>query len=48
MTTHDFSMLGRYADRVVLIDHEVKCQGTPEEVLDSPEFRTAFHMKEGK
>ena len=48
MTTHDFSMLGRYADRVVLIDHEVKCQGTPEEVLGSPEFRVAFHMKEGK
>ena len=48
MTTHDFSMLGRYADRVVLIDHEVKCQGTPEEVLTSPEFRAAFHMKEGK
>ena len=48
MTTHDFSMLGRYADRVVLIDHEVKCQGTPEEVLESPEFRAAFHMKEGK
>ena len=47
MTTHDFSMLGRYADRVVLIDHEVKRQGTPEEVLDSPEFRTAFRMKEG-
>ena len=47
MTTHDFSMLSRYADRVVLIDHEVKCQGTPEEVLGSPEFRTAFHMKEG-
>ena len=47
MTTHDFSMLPRYADRVVLIDHEVKCQGTPEEVLSSPEFRTAFHMKEG-
>ena len=36
MTTHDFSMLGRYADRVVLIDHEVKCHGTPEEVLESP------------
>ena len=46
MTTHDFSMLPRYADRVVLIDHEVKCQGTPEEVLASPEFRAAFHMKE--
>ena len=48
MTTHDFSMLPRYADRVVLIDHEVKCQGTPAEVLDSDEFRRAFHMKEGK
>ena len=47
MTTHDFSMLSRCADRVVLIDHEVKCQGTPAEVLDSEEFRTAFHMKEG-
>ena len=46
MPTHDFSMLPRYADRVVLIDHEVKCQGTPEEVLASPEFRVAFHMKE--
>ena len=48
MTTHDFSMLPRYADRVVLIDHEVKRQGTPSEVLDSPEFRTAFRMKEEK
>ena len=47
MTTHDFSMLPRYADRVVLIDHEVKRQGTAEEVLDSPEFRAAFRMKEG-
>ena len=47
MTTHDFSMLHRYADRVVLIDHEVKRQGTPDEVLSSPEFRAAFHMKEG-
>jgi zinc transport system ATP-binding protein len=48
MTTHDFSMLSRYADRVVLIDHEIKCQGTSEDVLNSPEFRAAFHMKEGK
>ena len=48
MTTHDFSMLPRYADRVVLIDHEVKCQGTAQEVLSSPEFRAAFHMKEAE
>lgn len=45
MTTHDFSMLDRYADQVVLIDRGIRCQGTPREVLDSPEFARAFHMK---
>ena len=48
MTTHDFSMLPRYADQVVLIDHAVLCKGTPEEVLNSAEFRNAFHMRGGK
>lgn len=48
MTTHDFSMLPRYADQVVLIDHGIKIKGTPEEVLASPEFLEAFHMKGGK
>ena len=48
MTTHDFSTLSRYADQVVLIDHEVKNLGTPEEVLNSEEFRTAFRMKGGR
>ncbi len=47
MTTHDFSMLPRYADQVVLIDHAVLIQGTPDVVLDSPEFHKAFHMKGG-
>lgn len=47
MTTHDFSMLPKYADRVVLIDHKVLIQGKPQEVLESEQFRTAFHMKEG-
>lgn len=47
MTTHDFSMLPRYANHVVLLDQQVKCQGTPEEVLSSEAFRTAFHMKGG-
>ena len=45
MTTHDFSMLPRYADKVVLIDHGVRIKGTPAEVLESPEFRQAFRMK---
>ena len=47
MTTHDFSMLPRYADQVVLIDHAVKIQGTPEVVLKSPEFYQALSMKGG-
>lgn len=47
MTTHDFGALSRYADQVVLIDHAVKKLGTPEEVLNSEEFRTAFRMKGG-
>ena len=48
MTTHDFSMLPRYADQVVLIDRGLRKFGTPEEVLDSPEFQQAFHMKGGR
>ena len=47
MTTHDFSMLPRYADQVVLIDHGIKIQGSPKEVLESGAFRTAFHLKGG-
>ena len=47
MTTHDFSMLNRYADQVVLIDHGIKIQGSPDKVLNSEEFRTAFHLKGG-
>ena len=48
MTTHDFSTLSRYADQVVLIDHAVLCKGSPEAVLNSPEFKTAFHLKGGR
>lgn len=47
MTTHDFAMLPRYADQVVLIDHAVLCQGTPSSVLDSDAFRKVFHRKGG-
>lgn len=47
MTTHDFSMLPRYADNVVLIDHAVIVQGTAEEVLNSNEFCRVFHRKGG-
>lgn len=48
MTTHDFSILPRYADQVVLIDRTVLAQGAPKEVLESAQFRNAFHMKGGE
>ena len=47
MITHDFSMLSRYADQVVLLDKKPICQGTPFEVLNSEAFREAFHRKGG-
>lgn len=47
MTTHDFGMLPRYADNVVLIDHAVIEQGAPKDVLTSDGFRRVFHRKGG-
>jgi iron complex transport system ATP-binding protein len=47
MTTHDFSMLERYADRVVLLRERVLRAGTPQEVLSSDEFAQVFHMRGG-
>ena len=46
MTTHDFGMLHKYADTVVLIDHAIIEQGSPEVVLNSEGFRNVFHRKE--
>lgn len=47
MTTHDFSLLPKYADLAVLIDRGIRIQGSPEMVLSSPEFNEVFHMKGG-
>ena len=47
MTTHDFGMLPRYADQVVLIDGTVLCNGRPEEVLRSEAFCDVFQRKGG-
>ena len=47
MITHDFGMLHQYADKVVLVDRAILKKGSPEEVLNSPEFRAAFHRKGG-
>lgn len=47
MTTHDFGMLGKYMDQVVLIDHTVKCHGAPNDVLTSGAFYQTFHRSGG-
>lgn len=47
MITHDFSMLQRYADQVVLLNRKILSQGTPQNVLDSDAFRQVFHRKGG-
>ena len=47
MTTHDFSMLNRYADQVALIDRGLKIMGKPEEVLNSEAFFQSFRMRGG-
>ena len=47
MTTHDFSMLSRYADQVALINHGIIRIGTPSEVLECEEFSQTFHLKGG-
>jgi zinc transport system ATP-binding protein len=47
MTTHDFSMLERYADQVVLVNHGISAIGTPKEVLDSEAFCQVFHRTGG-
>lgn len=48
MTTHDFGMLNTYVDQVILVDHGIVCQGTPQEVLNSEDFRRVFHRKGGR
>ena len=47
MTTHDFGMLPKYADQVVLIDGKVLAQGDPDAVLGSDAFASVFHGKGG-
>ena len=47
MITHDFGMLPQYADKVILVDHAIVKKGTPEEVLNSEEFRNVFRRKGG-
>lgn len=47
MTTHDFSMLQKYADQVVLIDRKVLCKADAATVLSSEAFAHTFHRNGG-
>lgn len=47
MSTHDFGTLQTYMDQVILMDKHIVCQGTPEEVLNSEEFRKIFFRNGG-
>ena len=44
-STHDFSTLRHYADKVLLLQQTILRTGSPAEVLHSPEFQSVFHLK---
>ena len=43
-STHDFSTLRLYADKVILLQQEILTTGTPSQVLRSPEFQAVFRL----
>jgi len=42
LVSHDFELVKKYADRVILLDKAIKKVGTPEEVFSSKEFIEIF------
>ena len=48
LSTHDFATLGKFADKVVLLNRRVLKVGAPGEVLSSPEFYETFHLRVGR
>ncbi len=48
LSTHDFSNLADYADKVVLMKETVLKVGTAKEVMGSPEFARVFHLRPRK
>ena len=47
MTTHDFTVLDKYADQVVLLDKTVLARGSAKEVMESDAFCHVFHRAGG-
>ena len=42
LISHDLDLVAKYADNVVLLDHEILKQGNPFAVFTSDEFKSAF------
>ncbi|HEX3032715.1 MAG TPA: metal ABC transporter ATP-binding protein [Bacillota bacterium] len=42
LVSHDLASVRKYADRIVFLDKSVKCQGSPEEVLNNRELCQLF------
>lgn len=42
LVSHDLALVKEYADSVILLDKTVLKEGTPEEVMESPEFHEIF------
>ncbi len=44
MSTHDFTLLRQYADKVFLLKGDIVASGSPAEVFASPAFQEVFHF----
>jgi zinc transport system ATP-binding protein len=42
LVSHDWSLVSRYADRVVLLDRTVQCSGTPQEVFSNEKILRTY------
>ncbi|MBH1940330.1 metal ABC transporter ATP-binding protein [Mobilitalea sibirica] len=42
IVAHDFEFVQKYADYVILMDRKILVEGTPQEVLESEEFKRVF------
>ena len=42
LVSHDLELVKKYADKVILLDKTIKCEGTPEHVFNSKEYKEIF------
>lgn len=42
LVSHDLNLISRYADRVILLNHTILCEGSPEQVYSNINFKRIF------